>query len=364
MLKRLIWLLPALFLLNACHVARFFYFNFADVRDHKKFPKRVLTKSITPFVYPTKACRFPDTILYNKQKINPEKFLEDNHTLAFLVIRNDSIIYENYFRGRNKESIVPSFSVAKSFSSALIGCALQDGLISSVDEPITNYIPELKKNGFEKVKIKHVLQMTTGIRFTEGYFNPFSDVAELYYGRKLEKQMLKLKLEKEPGTEFAYKSGNSQLLGLILHRALKGKSITQYLQEKIWTPAGMESDASWSIDRKNGLEKTFCCLNATARDFAKIGSVYLNQGWFNGQQIISKEWVQQTLRPNNTEGSVDYYNHQWWFPCQDQKCYLAQGILGQYVFVYPAKKIVIVRLSKKDNKVSWTRFFQGLINKL
>jgi CubicO group peptidase (beta-lactamase class C family) len=340
---------------SSCQLGRFVFYNFADIKDYKVFPKRELKASTTPFTFFTASKpKFPKTFVKaNKEEINFEKMLEGSKTVAFLIIQNDSIQFEKYYKGYDDASIVPSFSMSKSITSALIGCAIDDGLIKSVDEPITNYIPEMKKNGFDKVSIKHVLQMTTGLKFNEGYFNPFGHVAAFYYGRHLEKQCGKLKLKKEPGTEFEYKSGNTQLLGLILARALKTKTVTQYLQEKIWTPLNMEYDASWSIDKKkNGLEKTFCCINARARDFAKFGRLYLNKGNWDGKQLISKDWVTNSTKIDTTAGSVPYYQYQWWIPSRTGD-FMAIGILGQYVYVNPAKNLIIVRLGKKEGGVNW-----------
>ena len=169
-----------------------------------------------------------------------------------------------------------------------------------------------------------------------------------------------MKLATKPGTKFVYSSGNTQVLGVILERVLKGKTITQYLQEKLWTPMGMEFDASWSTDRKkNGLEKTFCCLNARARDFAKIGRLYLNDGNWNGQQLVPREWVQQSRKPGNTPGSVYYYQYQWWFP-NDRGDFMADGFLGQYIYVNPSKKIIIVRLGKKEGDINFWRFLPAV----
>jgi CubicO group peptidase (beta-lactamase class C family) len=289
-----------------------------------------------------------------------DKYLEDNNTVAFLIIKNDTIQYEKYFKGYDNESVVPSFSMAKSVTSILIGCAIDEGLIKSVDEPITNYISELKNNGFEKVTIKHLLQMTSGIRFNESYVNPFGDAASFYYGLNLRKEIEKMKLKTEPGKKFEYASGNTQLLGLVLERSLKEKTITSYLQEKIWTPLEMEYDASWSIDRKkNGLEKTFCCLNARARDFAKIGRLYKNKGNWNGKQIVSQKWVEESTKLDTSEGSANFYQYQWWLPTPNED-FMAEGILGQFVYVNPKKDLIIVRLGKNEGKADWWTIFTSL----
>ena len=347
----------ALSLLTSCQLGRFVFYNFADIKDHKKFQSRPLTADTSPFNFQyTNKGKFPKQL----NDIPFDKYLEDNKKVAFLIIKNDTIQYEKYFKGYNKESIVPSFSMAKSVTSILIGCAIDEGLIKSVNEPITNYIPELKENGFDKVTIKHLLQMTSGIKFNESYVNPFGDAASFYYGLNLRKEIAKMKLKTEPGKKFEYVSCNTQLLGLVLERSLKENTITSYLQEKIWTPLEMEYDASWSIDRKkNGLEKTFCCLNARARDFAKIGRLYKNKGNWNGKQIVSQKWVEESTKLDTTEGSAKYYQYQWWLPTPNED-FMAEGILGQFIYVNPTKDLIIVRLGKNEGKADWWTIFTSL----
>lgn len=362
-LRRKTLLALVLLSFSSCQVGRFVIYNFADIKDHKKFPSRALVSNQEKFAFhSTENGKYPKFLkVGNKEdSVSIEWLLENNNTVAFLIIKNDTIQYEKYFNGYDQESIVPSFSMAKSFTSILIGCAIDDGFIKSIDEPITNYIPELKKNGFEKVSIKHLLQMTSGIKFNESYFNPFGDAASFYYGTNLRKQIGKMKLETEPGIAFNYVSGNTQLLGLVLERAIKTKSVTTYFQEKIWTPLEMEYDASWSIDRKkNGIEKTFCCVNARARDFAKIGRLYLNKGNWNGKQIVSESWVEESTKVDVTQGSYTGYQYQWWLPTTTGE-FMAEGILGQYVYVNPSQNLVIVRLGKNNGRVEWSDFFSQL----
>lgn len=173
--------------------------------------------------------------------------------------------------------------------------------------------------------------------------------------------MSKLKLKGTPGETFEYVSGNTQLLGLILERALKNKTVTQYFQEKLWTPLEMEYDASWSIDKKKqGTEKTFCCINARARDFAKIGRLYLNKGKWNGKQIVSEKWVEESTKVDTRDGSVSFYQYQWWLPSTTGD-FMAEGILGQYIYVNPSKNMVIVRMGKNNGRVNWSDLFKLLV---
>jgi len=349
--------------LSSCKFGRFVIYNFADLKDYKKFPSRTLLSNESKFKFSSIANgEYPDTLILRDNSVAFDKVLEDHKTVAFLIIKNDTIQYEKYFNGYNQESIIPSFSMAKSITSILIGCAIDDGLIKSIEEPITNYIPELKKNGFEKVTIKHLLQMTSALKFSESYFNPFGHAASFYYGKNLKKEISKLKLKGTPGKNMEYVSGNTQLLGSVLESALKGKTITQYFQEKLWTPLEMEYDGSWSIDKKNdGTEKTFCCINARARDFAKIGRLYLNKGNWNGKQIVSKNWVEESTKLDKTEGSVNEYQYQWWLPTTTGD-YMAEGILGQYIYVNPSKNIIIVRMGKNHGRINWSDLFVALAN--
>ncbi len=354
--RRLILLGSIALVVASCQLGRYIIYNFADIDDYKIFDSRPLRADSLKFKFQTtNTGKFPKQI----GGIPFDKYLQDNNTVAFLIIKNDTLQYEKYFDGYDKQSIVPSFSMAKAVTSILIGCAIDDGLITSIDDPITKYIPKLAKE-FNNVTLKHVLQMTSGIDFDESYVNPFGDAASFYYGTNLRKAITKLKLKNEPGKEFDYVSGNTQLLGLALESALDGKTITAYLQEKIWTPLGMEYEASWSLDdEKSGLEKTFCCLNARARDFAKIGRLYKNKGNWNGKQIVSQKWVEESTKLDTSEGSASYYQYQWWLPTPNED-FMAQGILGQFIYVNPSKDLIIVRLGKNEGNTNWWVTFTSL----
>ena len=347
--------------LNSCKVGRFFVYNFADIKDYKIFSDREAQNDSSVFHFAVaEKGKVPKEIALEGNAVEFEAFLESNKTVAFLIIKNDTIQYEKYFQKYDEESIVPSFSMAKSITSILIGCAIDDGFITSVDELVTSYIPELKGNGYDKLTIEHLLQMTSGLDFNESYVNPFGHAATFYYGTNLRKAITKLKLKSEPGVKFEYVSGDTQILGLVLDRALKNKALTEYLEEKLWIPLEMEFDATWSLDRKkDGLEKTFCCINARARDFAKIGRLYLNKGNWNGRQIVSESWVAQSVKLDTSNGSAWYYQYQWWLPTKTGD-FMANGILGQYIYVNPESNLIIVRLGKKKGDVHWGEVFTSL----
>jgi len=366
MKKLLLIGLPLVFCVSSCAFVRMARYLTPDITDGQIFPARSLQPAAVPFAFPasSKNIQLAATARKGGNKISFDEYLKRHNTVAFLIIRNDSILYENYFYGYGKESQIPSFSVAKSFTSALVGLAIQDGLIKSVEEPVTNYLPEMQKNGFDKVTLKHLLQMTSGIKFRETYGNPFHEDAQFYYGRNLRQKSLKLRLARTPGEKFEYASGNTQLLALVLERSLKGKTVSAYLQEKLWTPLGMESKASWSIDEKgDGIEKMFCCLNATARDFAKFGSLYLHQGKWDGKQILPINWVQESTTADTTQGGAKYYKYQWWLSSKSSE-YLAEGIINQYIYINPDKKLVIVKLSKDYGVWNKWTFFGDIARQL
>ena len=336
-----------------------------DISDNQKFHAKTISEAPVPYRFPSNGQNvvIDAQALKGRNRTDFESYLKSHNTVAFIIIRNDTIIYENYFQGYSHNSQIPAFSVTKAVTSSLIGLAIEDGFIQSVDEPVTNYLPEMKKNGFEKVTIKHLLQMTSGIKFREEGVSPFHEDAKFYYGTNLRQKTLNLKLKREPGTAFEYASGNTQLLALILERSLQGKSISTYLQEKIWHPLGMESEASWSTDkRKQGMEKAFCCLNATARDLAKFGNLYLRQGRWNGQQILPADWIKESTVADTTEGGEKYYKYQWWLSSSSD--FLAEGIINQYIYVSPEKNLVFVKLSSGYGVWNKWTFFGDLIKQL
>jgi CubicO group peptidase (beta-lactamase class C family) len=354
--------------LTSCHVARFFYYNFADMKDYKKFPTQTLNKAETTFRF-TKSTSNIDLNIPNgineKNFRTFEQMLDKEKTLSFLIIRNDSVIYENYFHGYDTTSIEPSFSMAKSFVSALIGIAIEEKKIKSVHQPITDFIPELKKNnGFDKITLEHLLNMRSGIDFNEGYSSPFADMAKYYYGLNLKKYILSLKTKKDPDLEYDYISVNTLLLSLALEKAT-GMTVTAYLEAKIWKPLEMEYPASWSVDSyKNQTVKSFCCINARTHDFAHFGRLYLNKGKWNGKQIVPEEWVNRSLSIVNDSRDSQGYPYSYHWRVTVNGAFFAKGVLGQYIFVDPKKKLIIVRTGRGNGSVVWPHFFELLEQQL
>jgi CubicO group peptidase (beta-lactamase class C family) len=291
------------------------------------------------------------------------------------VIHNDKLLYERYFNGYNERSVNTSFSMAKSFASALVGIAIDEGHIKSVDEPITDYIPELleKDKRFKSITIQHLLTMTSGIKYEEGGDLPWSEEADdtkTYYATDLRELALEnCRIEREPGEYFEYNNYNPLLVGMILERAT-GMPVARYLQEKLWKPMGMEADGSWSLDStSSGFEKMESGINARARDFARFGMLFAKEGVWEGKQLVSRGWAQKSTRADtSTDPSLDY-QYFWWVNTPDGENYhfSARGNYGQYIYVVPEKDLVIVRLGKEEGDQGyghWIDLFEELATKL
>jgi len=341
--------------LNSCGIAtRILYYNKADLDDYKKFPNRQIHKGDYTFRFHESPsanklkCPIPPELSQNQLE-SFEDILRSDKTVAFLIIRNDSILYENYFDGYSKSDIVNSFSIAKSFVSILAGIAVSEGYLKDIHAKVTNYVPELKGDGFDQITLEHLLNMCSGIKYNDGILIPFTNVATYYYGNHILRYLKYLKTKENPGIKFEYKDVNTQLLSIIISRTT-GKTISEYLQEKIWVPLGMESDANWIIDnKKNGIERSFCCMNAIARDYAKLGRLCLNKGKWEGKQIVPEEWMEKCAHPSIP--GFDEYSYDFWQYKNDT--YFANGYRGQFVFVNPNTNTIIVRLGDKEKNVKW-----------
>lgn len=285
-----------------------------------------------------------------------EKHFTELQTIAFLVIKNDSIVHEQYWDGYGQDSKTNSFSMAKTFLSIMIGIAIDEGKIKSVDQPVGDFLPEFKEGEKSKITIRHLLTMSSGLDFDENYVNPLAYPAKAYYGDDLTKLTYSYKAIEEPGKKFKYLSGNSELLGFILQKAT-GKTISEYMSEKIWQPIGAKNSALWSLDHEDGVEKAYCCFNSDARDFARIGKLYLDSGKWNGNQMVNPEYVLNSIKPgaevNANDGSKNtQYGYAWWLMPDYKSHYIfyARGILGQYIACIPDKNMIVVRLGRKREK--------------
>ena len=294
---------------------------------------------------------------YNSSEIGADKMAEFNKygTTAFVVIQNNKIRYEAYWDGGSDTTRSNSFSAAKSIVSLLVGCALDEGKIKNLDQPITDYLPEFKNTNGYKLRIRDLLTMSSGLDWDEGYSSLFSPTTKAYYGSHLDEQMLGLQVKSEPGKVFNYQSCDTQLLSMILEKAT-GKPLSDYASEKLWKPLGAEHPALWCLDREGGREKAYCCFNSTATDFARIGQMVLDSGQYNNQQVVSKNYLKEATTPaswlvGENGKPLDYYGYQFWMLTHKQhQVVYARGILGQYIFVIPSLKAVVVRLGNKRSK--------------
>jgi len=320
--------------------------------DYRIFPERKLAASPNPFKFAvdnSKESLVQQTFQSNPTIQNLDLFLADTGTQAFLVIQDDAIIYERYFMGYQRDSWVTSFSVAKSFDSALIGIAIQEGYIKSVDDCITDYLPELAQRDarFKDIQIRHLLMMASGIRYVDNLlFLPEDDNLTYGFDDLRHLALTETKVAGQPGIEFLYNNYHPIMLGMILERAT-GMPVTEYLQEKIWTPLKMEFDASWSLDsEQSGFEKMESGINARAIDFAKFGRLYLNGGSWDGIQVVPADWVAVSTADNGLiKDAPIYYGYMWWGEkCNpDSQDFLAMGNFGQYIYVSPGNNLIIVR---------------------
>ena len=300
--------------------------------------------------------------------MNFDEFLASTGTTAFVVIKDDKILYEKYFNGYQKDSISTSFSMAKSITSGLIGLAIDEGLIASVDDPVTKYIPELRQKDprFDNITIKNLLTMSSGLEYVEEGL-PWSDDTKTYYDTDLRSLGFSSRIEDESGKRFHYNNYNALLLGMILERTTH-KHVSQYLEEKIWKPLGMDAPASWSLDSvASGFEKMESGINAKAIDFAKFGRLFLNNGNWNDKQIISEKWVKESTRPDVTTDPAPYYQYMWWVdPLSGNGThynFYAAGKHGQFIYVIPEKDMIIVRHGYESGYDSWTDLFKYLGSK-
>lgn len=324
------------------------YHNFSAIDDYTIFENNKVAKA--KVVKP-----WPLADQYNKQAYpdSLNNLLEALRTVGVLMIKNDSILFEKYWDGYSDSSLSGSFSVAKSITSILIGVAIKEGKIKSVDQPVGDFLPAFAIGDKAAVKIKDLLTMSSGTDWNESYWNPLSVTAEAYYGSDLVKTATEVKMDKQPGSFHKYKSGDTQLLGLILEK-VTGKKLSEYAAEKLWQPLGATHDALWSTDDTNGNTKAFCCFNTNARDFARIGKFMLDSGKINGVPVIDSAYWKRSITACNIkdEKGLDciYYGYQWWIDPQHPEIFYARGILGQYIIAIPSKKIVIVRLAHKASK--------------
>ena len=322
----------------------------------KVFPSKPIKASSNPHIFNVRTFDLPEFYELEGKQHNLAEALDYFKSDGLIVLQNADLIYENYWQGNSQNQPHISWSVAKSFLSALIGIAYHDGLIEDLNDPITKYLEDFQATGYANIPVKDILQMSSGIIFNEDYADYNSDINKfaraLAQGTSMRDFAKKLENGKEPGTFNHYVSIDTQMLAMLLEE-VTGKTVSQNLEEKIWTKIGMENDAYYMVD-DTGMEWALGGLNATLRDYAKFGLLYLNKGAWNGKQIVPEDWVNAShslkephLQPGDNELSSNTwgYGYQWWVPGFPETDYLAAGIYNQYIYIDPITKVVIAKTS-------------------
>ena len=348
----------------------------SGIDDYLLFPHRSVEHAPSTFAFAPRTQDIPfETVSYQfKGETHSEglqTLLEETGTTAFLVIRGDTLLYENYFNGYQRDSILTSFSIAKSLTSLLVGAAIDDGYIQSLDDPVTEYIPELSQidPGYRDITLRHLLSMRSGIAFKDTDI-PWHDKSRAYYHPYLRKVVTHLPIEEPPGRTFLYNTFNPIILGIVLERAT-GQTVAEYFESRLWMRLGTEFDASWSIDsEEDGMAKMESGFNARAIDYAKIGRLVLKQGDWDGDQVLSASWMEGSTRidPANRVpkfGENVYYQNGWWIvgPTEkDRYTVFGWGHLGQYLFVFPDDNMIVLRFGKTIGPVdSWRQIAQSIV---
>jgi CubicO group peptidase (beta-lactamase class C family) len=321
------------------------------------FPSRAVPRSGPVWAFEHDPRALPQSYPFDGAEHDLGAFLDRTVTTGLLVVHRGAITHEEYRLGADATSPLTSWSVAKSVLSALIGIAVDEGHIASIRDPIGRYVPALASSSYGPVPIEDALTMSSGVAFDEDYDNPFSDINMLFIrtmamGTPVEETIAGLQGIRAPGVFNDYVSSDSLALGLVLEAAT-GMPVAEYLASRLWGPMGAETDASWSTDR-TGREFALCCLNATLRDYARFGRLFLEGGARDGRQIVPADWVVASVNPTaphlqpgeNPASSWTFgYGYKWWIPEEPQGDFLAIGVWGQFVYVDPARAVVIVKTS-------------------
>lgn len=297
---------------------------------------------------------WPKSPRYGKLSLTDEQIiaLQKLNTVGFVVIKNDSLLFEDYFEGWRDDSVSNSFSVAKSYISVLVGIAMQEGKITDLNTPVGQYLPEFDTfdECHKKITLWNLLTMSTGLDWSESGASPFSDNAKGYYGDNVSELAMDQPCREEPGKEFDYVSGSTQIMSDVLQK-IYGMPLNDLVREKLWKPLGAEHDAYWGKDREDGDFKAFCCLYATARDFGRIGQLWLDSGEWKGKRIVPEEYWNASITPAKLMDKGEpnnRYGYYWWLATVDgMQMYYCRGFHGEYVVVIPQERLIMVRTGMK-----------------
>ena len=296
----------------------------------------------------------PQPFIYRPESFNLELNAKEEalflkwETSSFFVLKGGDVLFEKYWDVYSDKSLTNSFSVAKSFVSLCVGAAIKEEKIESTEQLISEFLPEYAGSG---IRIKDLLQMSSGIDFGESYGDPFGFMAKAYYGTNVYDLTLSKKSAKPANVEWKYQGGNTLLLSFIIQKAT-GKSLSNYFAEKFWQPLGAKNDALWTIDKEGGRERSYCCFYSNAKDYARVGQLMLDSGRLGNNQLIELDYFKKSVSPVNLPDEignlVTHYGYQWWLgKYKGVSFHYARGILGQYIVSVPEWDVVFVRLGKK-----------------
>jgi CubicO group peptidase (beta-lactamase class C family) len=348
--------------------ARALIWRESDVGDQHRFPARLIPTGAR--ASPLPAGQEVDFVLHGEGK-GLDEFLRETDTFAFVVVHRDRLVCERYFDGATRETLQTSFSAAKSFVSTLVGIAIDAGLIRSVDDRVTDYLPELAARDprFRRITLRHLLTMSSGIHYREGGFPSLGDDTYTYYGTDLRDIALnRTRIDQPPGLGWQYNNYNPLLLGLVLERAT-GTSVSDFMAKRLWQPLGAEADATWNLDSKHSrFEKMESGLNARAVDYARFGLLFLHNGAWNGRRILSRDWVRAATGADRAVDPAYYFGYRyfWWLDVERPGRFYAMGKYGQYVYVAPDADAVVVRLGRHSlvENVTWLATFRDVADQL
>jgi CubicO group peptidase (beta-lactamase class C family) len=316
----------------------------ADITDYKYFDNIDIPKSKNPQSWPFHK---DFNTVKSTDKLNTTH--DRLGTIAYLIIKNDSLWYEKYYDGYNEESYSNSFSIAKSIVTGILGKAIDEGYIKDLDQKVGDFIPEYKNGLAAKLTVGDLSSMSSGMKWTEDYKNIFGVTARAYVGTGLEELIMSRPIIREPGKSFKYLSGDTQLLAMTIEKAT-GKKISSLAYDWFWNPIGAENNALWQVDNlKTNTEKAYCCFNSNARDFAKFGKLFKDYGYWNGEKLLDSSFVKKVTTKRFNESP--HYGYGFWLgDYKGMEYFSMRGHLGQYVIVFPKENIMIVRLGKRNDK--------------
>ena len=317
--------------------------NTAFISDYEYFDNREIANS-NPEPWPIHK-NFNQFIETEELKV----LNEQRETKSFLVIKNDSIVFEKYYDGYDENSLSNSFSVAKSIVVSLMGKAIMEGKIKGLDQPVSDYFDEYKEGLASELTVGDLASMSSGMKWNEKYYSVINITSESYFTDDLRSVILRQKIIDKPGQSFRYSSGDTQLLAMVIEKAT-GTTLSDYLSEKFWKPMGAENNALWQLDSDNyGMEKAYCCIASTARDFARFGKLYINNGKWGNDIILDSSFVELATKP--VFDSSPYYGYGWWlYNFEGKKVFTMNGHRGQFVISFPEENIIIVRQGSFNEK--------------